>query len=173
MALTHTQVSKLERKLDKQYKAMLEEVRDALEKSENQQYVELIDRSPADSGDQATGDALADIDLAIIDRHVREIRDIEATRTRIKDGSFGTCADCGGDIGFERLHAYATAKRCFRCQRHHEKTYAHERNPTLSASAALDGNHIGGTRTRYVRFIERDVNYRTRSARRRRHGGAY
>ena len=131
MALTNTQCSKLERKLDQQYKSMLEEVRDALEKSENQQYVELIDRAPADSGDQATGDALADLNLAIIDRHVHELRDIEASRARIADGSFGNCTDCGGDIGFERLLAYPTAKRCFSCQRQHEKTYAHEGNPKL------------------------------------------
>jgi RNA polymerase-binding protein DksA len=131
VALTQTQVSKLGRELDKQYESLLEEVRDALEKSENQQYVELIDRAPADSGDQATGDALADLNLAIIDRHVQELRDIEAARVRIRDGGFGTCIDCGGDIGFERLLAYATAKRCFVCQRQHEKTYAHEANPKL------------------------------------------
>ena len=131
VALAKTQLAKLVRELDKQYGLLLEEVRDALEKSENQQYVELIDRAPADSGDQATGDALADLNLAIIDRHVRELRDIEATRTRIKDGSFGTCIDCRAEIGFERLLAYPTAKRCFACQRQHEKTYAHEANPTL------------------------------------------
>ncbi len=131
MALTQTQRSKLERKLDRQYKALLEEVRDALEKSENQQYVELIDRAPADSADQATGDALADLNLAIIDRHVGEIRDIDATRARVADGSFGICIDCRGDIGFERLLAYPTAKRCYACQRQHEKTYAHDGNPTL------------------------------------------
>jgi len=129
--LTKAQLSRLERQLGAQYDALLEEVRDALEKSENQQYVELIDRAPADSGDQAAGDALADLNLAVIDRHVREIRDIEAVRARIKDGSLGTCIDCRGEIGFERLLAYPTAKRCFACQRQHEKTYAHEGNPTL------------------------------------------
>jgi RNA polymerase-binding protein DksA len=131
VALTQTQLSKLKSKLDKLYASLLEEVRDALEKSENQQYVELIGREPPDSGDMATGDALADLNLAIIDRHVGEIRDIEATRVRIGNGSFGTCIDCGGDIGFERLRAYPTAKRCFRCQRQHEKTYADGATPTL------------------------------------------
>lgn len=131
MALTKTQCSKLERELDKQYKSLLEEVREELQNSENQQYVELVDRAPADSGDQATGDELADLNLAIIDRQVRELRDIEATRARIADGSFGICTDCGSDIGFERLLAYPTAKRCFNCQQQHEKTYAHEGNPTL------------------------------------------
>ena len=131
MALTKIQISELEHKLDEQYDSLLQEVRDALEQSENQQYVELIDRSPADSGDRAAGDALADLNLAVIDRHVREVRDIEAARTRVEDGSFGTCADCSGDIGFDRLLAYPTATRCFICQRQHEKTYAHEGNPTL------------------------------------------
>ena len=131
MAPTKTQLSKLERELDRQYQSLLEEVRDALEKSENQQYVELIDRAPADSGDQATGDALADLNLAIIDRHIREIRDIEAARVRIREGAFGACTDCGDDIGFERLLAYPTAIRCYTCQRQHEKTYAHEANPKL------------------------------------------
>jgi RNA polymerase-binding protein DksA len=131
MALTKAQRSKLERKLATLHESLLEEVRDALGKSENQQYVELIDRAPADSGDQATGAALADLNLAIIDRHVREIRDIEATRTRIDNGSFGSCVDCGGEIVFERLLAYPTAKRCLVCQQQHEKTYAHEGNPSL------------------------------------------
>ena len=131
MALTRTQSSRLERKLDQQYEALLEEVREALEKSENQQYVELVDRAPTDSADRATGDALADLNLAIIDRHVHEIRDIDAARARIASGSFGTCTDCGGEIGFERLLAYPTAKRCFVCQQQYEKTHAHEGNPTL------------------------------------------
>ena len=130
-ALAKTKLSKLERALDAKYRTLLDEVRDELEQSENQHYVELINRAPADSADQATGDALADLNLAIIDRHVQEIRDVEAARTRIADGSFGVCLDCGGEIGYERLLAYPTAKRCFDCQRQHEKTYAHEANPKL------------------------------------------
>ncbi len=131
MALNQTQLTKLKRELDKLYAALLEEVRDALEKSENQQYVELIGREPADSGDMATSDELADLNLTIIDRHVAQIRDIEATHARIKDGSFGVCIDCRGEIGFERLLAYPTAKRCFTCQRQHEKTFAERATPTL------------------------------------------
>lgn len=131
MPLTRTQGAKLERELDRRYQALLEEVRAALEHSENQQYVELINRAPSDSGDQATGDALADLNLAVIDRHVGEIRDIEAARARIASGGFGVCIDCGGDIVFDRLRAYPTAKRCFACQRQHERTHAHAGNPSL------------------------------------------
>jgi RNA polymerase-binding protein DksA len=131
MVLSKAKLSKVVSALDHRYASLLEDVRDALEKSENQQYVELIDRVPADIGDQSVGDALADLNLALIDRHIREIRDIETARTRIKDGRFGICIGCGEEIDFERLLAYPTAKRCFACQRQREKTYAHEGTPTL------------------------------------------
>jgi DnaK suppressor protein len=131
MALSKPQLSELTTRLDCRYASLLEEVRDALEKSENQQYVELIDRVPADIGDQSVGDALADLSLALIDRHIQEIRDIEAARSRIKDHRFGICIGCGQEIGFERLVAYPTAKRCVACQQQRERTYAHERTSTL------------------------------------------
>ena len=131
MALSKAQLLKVVNTLDHRYALLLEEVRDALEKSENQQYVELIDRVPADIGDQSVADALADLNLALIDRHIQELRDIEAVRTRIKGGGFGICIDCGDEIGFERLLAYPTAKRCLVCQRQREKTYVHEGTPTL------------------------------------------
>jgi RNA polymerase-binding protein DksA len=131
MALSRTEIAQLAGQLDRRYTSLLDEVRAALEQSENQQYVELIGRAPADIGDQSVGDALADLNLALIDRHVRELRDIEATRARLSDRRFGACIDCGQDIGYERLLAYPTAKRCVVCQRQRERTYAHEGTPTL------------------------------------------
>jgi DnaK suppressor protein len=131
MALSRPQVAELADQLDQRRQALLEEVRDELEHSENQQYIELIGRVPPDVGDASVGDALADLNLAIIDRHVRELRDIDAAKLRVGDGSFGICIDCGGDIGFERLLAYPTAKRCHPCQEHREKTYAHQGTPSL------------------------------------------
>lgn len=131
MSLNPSQLSKLTQALDRRYAALLEEVRDELETPQHQQYIELIDRGPADSADEAIGDALADISLAIIDRHVGEIRDIEAARARIRDGSFGACADCGNAIGFERLQAHPSAKRCVACQQQRERLYAHQGTPTL------------------------------------------
>lgn len=130
-ALNQAQLSTLQKMLDKRYKLLLEEVRDELENSENQQYAELIGRIPTDVGDESIGHALADLNLAIIDRHIQEIRDIDATRARIKDGSFGTCIDCRDSIGFERLSAYPTAKRCQVCQRQRERTFASEKTPKL------------------------------------------
>ncbi len=131
MALSKAQLAELAGQLDRRRDALLEEVRDELEHSENQQYIELIGRVPPDIGDQSVGDALADLNLAIIDRHVQELRDIDAAKLRIKAGTYGVCIDCGESIGVERLRAYPTAKRCRPCQQQREKTYAHEGTPSL------------------------------------------
>jgi len=42
MTLSQSQLSKIRKSLEKNYQSLLEEVRDALEKTENQQYVELL-----------------------------------------------------------------------------------------------------------------------------------
>ena len=131
MALTQKQLTELTGILDRRYEALLEDVRGELEKSENQQYVELLGRVPADIADESVADSLADLNLALIDRQIRDLRDIEAARSRVKGGRFGTCTDCGAEIGFERLRAYPAAKRCLDCQRRKERTYAHEGTPTL------------------------------------------
>jgi RNA polymerase-binding transcription factor len=131
VTLNSTQLLQLKAKLENRFQSLLEEVRGELEHSENQQYVELLGRAPADIGDESVADALADLELRIIDRHIQEIRDIEAAKARIKDGSFGTCIVCRQDIGFERLLAYPTAKRCWSCQQQRERGYAHEPTPKL------------------------------------------
>jgi len=131
MAPSRRELSEVAAKLDQRYARLREEVREALETSENRQYVELIERMPADIGDQSVGDALADLNLAIFDRHIKEIRDIDAARARIRDGSFGTCVDCGTEIGRERLLVAPTAVRCVACQEQYEKTFAQPGTPTL------------------------------------------
>jgi RNA polymerase-binding protein DksA len=131
VALTQDQIGALKGILDKRYDTLLEEVRDELEASENQQYVELLGRTPGDSADESVANALADLNLGVVDRHIRELRDIEATRARVREGRFGQCIDCADEIGFERLRAYPTAKRCVTCQGQRERTHAHEGTPRL------------------------------------------
>ena len=131
MSLSQTQLADLVRLLDARYAALLEEVRGELERSENLQYIELLDRVPADIGDQSMADALADLNLAIVDRHVRELRDIEAATARVADRTYGACVDCGDDIALERLRAWPTAKRCHACQQQRERTFSHEGTPRL------------------------------------------
>lgn len=40
---------------------------------------------------------------------------VAAARERIRAGAYGTCAQCGQPISFDRLMAFPTAERCVSC----------------------------------------------------------
>ena len=129
--LTHPQLEQLTRKLKEDYQTLLREVREELENSGNQHRIDLLNREPGDAGDESMANALADFNLAILDRHIDGMRDIEAALLRIRNGEYGVCIDCGNEVGFTRLQAYPTAKRCIVCQEQREKRYAQEGHPKL------------------------------------------
>ncbi len=90
---------------------------------EERERVALGERS-ADTSDEALLDTLSAIDEALIRQNLQDVRDIAAARRRIAEGTYGVCTDCEGDIAYERLLAYPTAKRCIDCQREHERRKA-------------------------------------------------
>ena len=130
-ALTHDQVETLKARLDERHRALLRETRDELEHADRRQYAEVVERAPVDEGDQAVAVELADLNMEMMNRHLREIREIETARARIADGGYGTCVACGRDIGFERLLAQPTALRCRDCQEQWERTHAHDGPPKI------------------------------------------
>lgn len=130
-ALTPPQLDQLARQLNAARDTLLQEIRGELENSGNQHRIELLNREPGDSGDESLANALADFNVQQLDRHIQALRDIEASFVRIKAGEYGVCIDCGDAIGFARLQAYPTAKRCIVCQEKREKQYAHEGHPKL------------------------------------------
>ena len=131
MALTDTELAELSAQLDRRRGELMGEVQDELGDTEGREYGTLTGALPGDSGDQSVADAEADMSLSMTDRHAEEIAEIDAARQRIRDGTYGRCIDCGTEIGYERLRAYPTAKRCIEDQSRVEKTYAHEGTPTL------------------------------------------
>jgi DnaK suppressor protein len=66
--------------------------------------------------DDAPADAVAEMDLAMVIHESQKLQEIEAALARIRDGSYGICIDCGGEIGRARLKADPRAKRCPACQ---------------------------------------------------------
>jgi DnaK suppressor protein len=130
-ALTPSQIDQLVTKMNADYQALRREVREELENSGNQHRIDLLNQEPGDSGDESLANALADFNLSILDRHIDAMRDIEAALQRVRDGVYGVCIDCGDDVGFSRLQAYPTAKRCIVCQEQREKHYAQEGHPKM------------------------------------------
>lgn len=131
MVLNRRELSELSRRLDERRRALLREVHDELEETERRELGSLVGALPGDTGDQSVADTEAHLNVAMTDRHAEELLAVDRARARIADRTYGTCIDCGGDIGFERLCAYPTAERCIQDQERFEKTYAHENKPTL------------------------------------------
>ena len=130
-ALKQSLLDQLMQRLKEQYQSLLREVRDELENTGEQHRIDLLNNEPGDSGDESIANELADINVATLDRHIRDMRDIETAFQRIKGGTFGTCIDCGDDIAFNRLLAYPAAKRCLVCQEKRERAFAQEGHPRL------------------------------------------
>ena len=128
--LTDYQIDDLNTRLVKRGRELKEEIREILIQSDAQHHKDLAG-AVADAGDDAVADMLVDIDTALADRHVVELRDVETALQRIREGNFGVCIECGADVGYERLTVYPTAKRCIRCQQRHEQTYFTGVTPTL------------------------------------------
>ena len=107
-------------KLKERLSRLREDVYQELFKSDKQPYIELAGKVH-DLEEESVADLLVDLNLADIDRHINEIRDIEAALLRIADRSYGTCCDCNRPIDTSRLRIYPTAKRCHPCQEQYEK----------------------------------------------------
>lgn len=129
-SMTAQQLRQVERKLRAQRGVLVSAAHDELLRGEEQPFASIAGEVP-DVGDQATATALTDFDNEIARRHDETIRDIDAALSRLRDADFGSCLDCGGEIGFERLMAFPTATRCVTCQSQHEKTYATLATPTM------------------------------------------
>jgi DnaK suppressor protein len=128
--LSDDQLAGLRDKLRDRRAELVEDIRQELLQSDNEHYTDLAERVH-DVGEESVADLLSDLDLAVIDRHVEEIKDIEAAQQRIAMGSYGICIECGGEIDSKRLSAYPTAKRCYECQKRYEETHAGTSRPSL------------------------------------------
>lgn len=130
MALTQEQAQELRGAIEQRRTALLAELRKDVSRSREQQYGELAGAAP-DPGDESVADLIADLDLAEVERDVGELRQLDAARSRIEEGSYGVCVQCGRDIQFERLRANPSALRCIDCQSLFEKTHAQPTGSSL------------------------------------------
>jgi DnaK suppressor protein len=123
MTLTAKQIQELRQAIERRIAVLLDELEQDASRVRKDRQEDLA--GPAhDRGDESVATLIADLDHAELGRDLTEMRGLEAARGRMTDGSYGMCAACGADIGYERLRANPAAVRCVECQRMHEKTYA-------------------------------------------------
>lgn len=70
--------------------------------------------------DWTTADVDADNLIAKAERDAKEQAETAAALDKIADGRYGVCEACGEAIGYARLLAYPSARRCLACQQNAE-----------------------------------------------------
>jgi DnaK suppressor protein len=128
--LTNAQLDKLRTKLLDRQQVLIVEVRDKREQAATEGSDEPFG-VVGDAGDESVLRMITDLDITEAGRDIEELRDIDGALRRMDDGSYGTCDDCGQEIGFPRLEVQPTATRCIADQEKYEKTFATRQTPTL------------------------------------------
>jgi DnaK suppressor protein len=72
-----------------------------------------------------------ELNMALGDREIVELNEIEAAINRLTQGRYGECTDCGVGVGEARLRAFPAAARCVSCQTKRENAHGRPHFATL------------------------------------------
>ena len=72
--------------------------------------------SARDVGDQALMDLERELGISLMEMRNRKRQSIDEALTRLSEGTYGICAECGIEITEKRLEAVPFAKLCVQCQ---------------------------------------------------------
>jgi DnaK suppressor protein len=113
--LTEEHLENFRRTLEARRAELQQEVREEVQRSDQTHFTDVAGEVH-DPEEASVASLVIDVDLANIDRHIQEIRDIEAALIRIGSREYGICIDCEQPIALARLAANPTAERCINCQ---------------------------------------------------------
>ena len=119
---TEEQLTQLKAALHKRYLDLQQVIRDELAHTQDisdSELAEYLNNIPDE------------IDTALVDRQINEMRELEISMKYLSELEFGDCIDCGNEIGFERLLAQPSAQRCIQCQNKYEKDFPKKSTPSL------------------------------------------
>jgi DnaK suppressor protein len=118
--------SDLKRMLEERRKEILSEVqgriRDQREADAWGKVHEVLD-----AGESSEADIQEDIEFALIQMKAETLTKINDALHRLEEGTYGYCADCGGEISDKRLRALPFAVRCKECEEGREVAIERER----------------------------------------------
>jgi DnaK suppressor protein len=101
-------------------KEILAEVRRSMDQSLDED-VRLTFEIMQDNADKSVGELNKYIDAAILGNKADLLDAIDSALLKLKEGSYGTCEECGAEIPLGRLRAMPSATRCVECQEQLDK----------------------------------------------------
>jgi DnaK suppressor protein len=81
-----------------------------------------------DAGESSENDIQEDIELALIQMKSETLNKVDDALTRLEQGSYGNCFECGDEIAEKRLRALPFAVRCKDCEEAREQAEQKERH---------------------------------------------
>ncbi len=95
------------------------------------------ERDVLDQGESSEVDIQEDIELALIQLKSETLNKIDAALSRLDEGSYGDCFECGSEIAQARLRALPFAVRCKECEEARETAEQRERSAQRRGSSAF------------------------------------
>jgi DnaK suppressor protein len=80
-----------------------------------------------DAGESSEADIQEDIELALIQMKSETLSRVDDALTRLEQGTYGNCFECGEEIAEKRLKALPFAVRCKDCEEAKENAEQRER----------------------------------------------
>ena len=102
-----------------------------------------------DPGETSEVDIQEDIEFALIQMKAETLNKINEALSRLEDGTYGHCFECGEEIAQPRLRALPFAVRCKDCEEAREMAQQRERIQARRGSAS--------SRLRHARVRQKDL----------------
>jgi DnaK suppressor protein len=118
--------SELKRILEDRRRELLSEVKEKIKDVRAEGSGDNIHRV-ADAAETSEADIQDDIEFALIQMKAETLHKINEALTRLEEGAFGYCFECGDEISEQRLRALPFAVRCKDCEEARENAVQRER----------------------------------------------
>ena len=89
-----------------------------------------------DAGESSEADIQEDIELALIQMKSETLSRVDDALTRLEQGTYGNCFECGEEIAEKRLKALPFAVRCKDCEEAKENADLRERQVAARRGAS-------------------------------------
>jgi len=113
--MNHSRYIDLKRMLEERRQEILnqvhERIRDARGENAWGKMNEVLD-----AGESSEADIQEDLEFALLQMKAETLNKITEALTRLEEGAYGYCFDCGGEISEQRLRALPFAVRCKECE---------------------------------------------------------
>jgi DnaK suppressor protein len=106
-----------EKRLLAMRKSLLEEITDGMKEGADETKKDI-----GDLYDLASSERERELNLILGHRDREKLAQIDEALSRITEGTYGVCEECGGKIGAERMKVMPFARMCIDCKAELERT---------------------------------------------------